>query len=495
MKKIGDIVKFILLILVPTTLVFYKIGQQLNLEKYFFVAKKTITQSTPLKKVLLPEILWLSTSGNKIINEKGETVVLRGVNIASINWGFEKWNPKAVNYAVKEWNSNVIRTRIYPDDFVKDKTEFFNQLEKQIVDPARRNGVYVVLHSFMSNSPDDLPEQKTIEMWQAVADFYKNDSLILYDLIPEPHNTTKEKLRQAYLNLIPKVRLKNPKSLIFVTGLGWGREINSYLENPIPFENIVYRSNPYNRAAEFEGLFGEIALKYPVFLTEFGADAYPEMSKQSVQDLLDYADNLGLSWTAWHFQSQGCPCLLSNWKTFEASDWGKLVYEALQKQPKPPIIDQLEEIKGNELVIYDDIFHHGFIEQGWEREVDLQNTQDSYKGSASIKIEFKKGFAGLGLHTYYLVSSAGYRALVFNINFSDNEPFDLIVQLDNSQEQKIGEVLIDGLKEYGKNTWLQISIPFEDFGLVNELISGLSIRDASGMPHGQIFIDEIRLVK
>ncbi len=495
MKKISDIFKFILLILIPASFFIYKIGQQLDLEKYLFLTRQKITQSTPLKKVLLPEVLWLSTSGNKIVNEKGEVVVLRGVNIASINWGFEKWNPKAVNYTVKQWNSNVIRTRIYPEDFVKNKTEFFNQLEKEIVDPARRNGVYVILHSFMSNSPDDLPEEKTIEMWEAVADYYKNDPVILYDLIPEPHNTTKEKLRQAYLNLIPKVRAKNPKSLIFVTGLGWGREINSYLENPIPFENIVYRSNPYNRAAEFEGLFGKIALKYPVFLTEFGADAYPEMSKQSVQDLLDYADQLGLGWTAWHFQSQGCPCLLSNWKTFEPSDWGRLIYDALQKQSKPPIISELEEIGGDELIIYDDKFHHGFIEQGWDREVDLQSQQNSYKGDSSIKIEFKKGFAGLGLHTYDLVSPVGYRGLVFNVNFIENEPFDLIVQLDDSQEQKIGEVLITDLKDYGKNTWLEVTIFFEEFGLINELISGLSIRDASGIAHTPIFIDEIRLIR
>jgi len=100
-------------------------------------------------------------------------------------------------------------------------------------------------------------------MWQAVAKRYKNEPIILYDLIPEPHDTAYEKVRTAYLELIPKIRQIHPKSLILVTGLGWGREINSYLKNPLPFENIVYRSNPYARTAEFAGLFGKIAYKFP----------------------------------------------------------------------------------------------------------------------------------------------------------------------------------------------------------------------------------------
>lgn len=499
-KKILSFGKFFLLILVPVLIIVYKLGgdvvKKLRLINIRYAIESKITSQIesklPIK--LTPKIEWLATKDNKIVNEKGETMILRGVNIASINWGFETWNPKAVNWAIKNWHVNVIRTRIYPQDFKKDETNFFVKLESEIVYPARKKGVYVILHSFTPNSIDDLPDSAMIAMWQAIAKHYKDDPIILYDLIPEPHNTTKEKVQAAYLNLIPKVREANPKSLIFVTGLGWGREINSYLSSPLPFNNIVYRSNAYNRSAEFEGLFGKIAVKYPVFIGEFGADGYPAMSRESVSDLLNYADKLGLGWTGWIFHSQGCPCLLADWKTFKPSAYGEIVYNALQKQPNLAVLYEAEEQEQAGTVIYDDIFHHGFVEQGWGREIDLQSQEKVWQGKNSLKIEFKQGQAGLGLHTYDLVDAKNLSWLQFYINFGLANSFSITVNLDNASEQTIGEVNIEKYIVPEKDNWRLVKIPLADFGLKDELISGMAVRNASGVPQQAIFIDEIKIL-
>ena len=55
----------------------------------------------------------------------------------------------------------------------------------------------------MTDSIDDLPDERVKQMWLALAQRYHDEPLILYDLIPEPHDTTKEKLKAAYLDLIP----------------------------------------------------------------------------------------------------------------------------------------------------------------------------------------------------------------------------------------------------------------------------------------------------
>ncbi|MFC1711841.1 cellulase family glycosylhydrolase [Patescibacteria group bacterium] len=441
-----------------------------------------------------PKMDWLSTSGNKIVNEKGEQVILRGVNLASTDWGFEKWNPKAASLAIKNWNARVLRIRVNPQEFTDDKTQFFRKIEKQIVSVARRNGIYIILHSFVQNSSTDLPDEENKLMWEAIARHYKDDPLILYDLIPEPHNTTKANLKAAYLGLIPRVRKENPRSLIFVTGLGWGREINSYLEDPMPFDNIVYRSNPYNRAAEFEGLFGKIALTYPVFLGEFGADGHPSMTKDSVADLIDYASKLGLGWTAWNFHSVGCPCLLDDYESFRPSQYGKIVQNALKQQPSSSFIPiSQDQDQPGLLIIYDDTFHHGFVEQGWDREIDLQSQELKHEGKYSLKIEFTKGFAGLGLHAYDLVNPTDYTYLEFYLNFDQNQAFDLKVSIDNAEEKSIGEVEVNNYIKPTESSWKQVIIPLTDFNLQDELISGLAIKDASGQPHNPIYIDNIRI--
>lgn len=488
-----DILKKVFLLL-PAVFLLVIVYYRYNLENKILSLVRT-TRVKPIRRIFYAPIDWLSVDGNKIIDEEGKAKILRGVNIGSINWGYDKWNPRATNYAIKKWNANIIRTRIYPNDFFADKQAFYQKMEEQVINPARKKGVYVILHSFMEESPDDLPDQKAIEMWGEVAKHYKNDPIILYDPIPEPHNTTKEKLRKAYTQVIEEIREVHPKSLILVTGLGWGREINSYLENPLPYKNIVYRSNPYNRAGEFEGLFGEVAKEYPVFLTEFGAGGYPPMSEESVEALLAYADKLGLGWTAWHFHSEGCPCLLKDYKTFEPSNWGSFVYEELQKQPQVVEIEDAKASNPSELVIYSDSFRHGFVEQGWDREIELQSTELVYQGENSIKLKYKKEYAGLGLHTYDLVDTKNFTNLQFFINFFENEPFDLMVNINDAKEQKIGEVKASDYQTLLDNNWIKVKIPLKDFELENELLSGMAIREASGASHSAIFIDEIKIIR
>ncbi len=242
----------------------------------------------------------------------------------------DEWNAKATTYAITNWKANVIRTRAYLDDYKRDKGEFFFKLEEQILGRARKLGVYVILNNYVPRNlkGNDLPDEEMIRMWEEIAKFYKDEPIILYDIIPEPHDTTNEKIINAYKEFIPRIRKIHPKSLIFVTGNNWGREINQYLHEPLPYNNIVYRSNPYNHFKEFPNLFGNIALQYPVFLGEFGENQ--DMNLEDVKALIAYAKELNIGWTAWNFSNIGCPCLLINSKTYEPSSYGEIVFKGLQ---------------------------------------------------------------------------------------------------------------------------------------------------------------------
>lgn len=301
----------------------------------FFLSKniiKTIdfsrTKLTP--KLEVKELTWLNTDGRFIVDEDGKKIILRGVNLASVDWGYEDWHSQAIKYLAKNWNINVIRIRVIQEDFEKNQEKFFQRLEEEFLIPARENGIYVIIHPRVRNSQTDLPDKGTMAMWKTIAQRYKDDPTVLYDLLAEPHNTNKQTTINAYHLLIKEVRAVHPRSLIFVTGLDWGREINSYLNKPMPYPNIVYRSNPYNKSQDFEKLFGKIAKVYPVFLGEFGAEGFPPMSKDDVKTLIEYAHQLQIGWTAWNFHSIGCPCLLSDYKTFKTSDYGEIVKKALQ---------------------------------------------------------------------------------------------------------------------------------------------------------------------
>ena len=201
-------------------------------------------------------------------------------------------------------------------------------------------------------------------MWLTVANRYKNDPHIIYDLIAEPRDISFTDLQSAYTSLIPKIRAIAPSSLIMVTGLDWGRDINAWLDSPLPYQNLVYRTNPYNTTSEFPGYFGRIALKYPVFLGEFGTDNQLSMAPQDVTNLLNYANTLHLGWAAWHFSSQGCPCLLSDEASFTPSSYGQIVKDALAGHTEPftlPVFDN----NPAHLPVYTDFLDSGFADYSW----------------------------------------------------------------------------------------------------------------------------------
>lgn len=389
-----QILLIILLVLSPVLyLGFKKFTPQINLLKFDLAQKK----------INYPPLSPLRTAGTQIIDSSDNPVVLRGVNLISTNWGddYRTWNPEAIKVAVKNWHANVIRTRIYQHEFELNPSQFFLELETQILSPARSNGAYIILHPWFGEN-DSLPDINGIKMWKAVARRYSNDPNIIFDLLAEPRDITFTELKDTYSTLIPEIRSIAPNSLIMVTGLDWGRDINSWLDSPLPYENIVYRTNPYNRTAEFPGYFGEIATKYPVFLGEFGTDNKLSMQEQDVSDLLGYADALNLGWTAWHFTASGCPCLLADEKAYAPTSYGQLVKDSLSGVKTGFTLPSFD-LDPTKLYVYSDFFESGFADYSWGLTNHYgKNIQAEFHNSAGIYLNTSRRISQTTFSTFHL---------------------------------------------------------------------------------------------
>jgi len=449
-----------------------------------FPAKENIeTSSFGPEEESLP---WLATKGRFIIYEKGQPVILRGVNLCCLSWGEETWFGKAIEEVAGSWKANVIRTRIYQDDYFKDPKGFFGQLEEMIINPAKKSKVYVILNPWIGKN-ESLPNEQTYRMWQEIARHYQDESAVIYDVLAEPHDVSRSAVWQANQKLIETIRAVNPKSLIMVTGIGWGREINSYLDNPLPYENIVYRTNPYNKAGEFEGIFGKIARFYPVFLGEFGADGYPPMSQESVQALLSLADRFSLSWTAWNFHDSGCPCLLANNINFSPSAYGQIVKNALARERTVREI-ALPSTTQN-LVIYADNLENAFVDLSWDANIDLQNEENVFGGQKAIRVAISKPYGAFYLSSYLFLETSSYQNLVFSLKASAG--VGLAAQLIDQNSQPLKEI---SLAELIKPDWQEIKIPLSALGAADQKINGLLIKDIQGTPV-TFWLDEIYLEK
>ena len=438
------------------------------------------------REVSYPQVSWLTTRDKAIINDKNEKLILRGINIASTTWGpeFEQWNPLAVTYAVDNWSVNVIRTRIHEYEYVDNPANFFFKLETQILDPARSRGVYVILHPWFGEN-QSLPDENGVKMWLAVAKRYQNDPHILYDIFAEPRDIDRGELINTYNSLIPQIRQVNPRSLIFVTGLDWGREINSFLDSPLPYDNLVYRTNPYNKTGEFEGLFGRIAEIYPVFIGEFGSDDKLTMTEESVQSLLGYADALEIGWTAWHFSDSGCPCLLSDNNLFTPTSYGQIVLDALRGKTGVYPLPQFD-LDPNKLYVYSDFFESGFSDYSWLSSIDLQNTSSVYTGSKSIQAKLAPA-GGIYFHTSRNISSTDYFSFDLAVNSSITN--NLTLRFRAPDDSLSSPIL---LSEYitGQDDWSTVRIPTSQIDIPQ--ISGFMLESAAPLKQSTVvYLDQI----
>lgn len=390
---------------------------QLNLLKYDY------RQS----KIAYPPVSSLHTTGTKILNSSNQPVILRGVNLISTNWGrnYPTWNPKAIDVATHDWHANVIRTRIYENEFSTNPSQFFLDLETQILAPARKNGLYVIIHPWFGDN-DSLPGSGGVKMWLAVAKRYQNDPHIIYDLFAEPHDLTFSDLQKTYTTLIPQVRAIAPNSLIMVTGLDWGRDINAWIASPLPYPNLVYRSNPYNKTGEFESYFGRIAEKYPVFLGEFGTEDKLSMTLPDVQNLLGYANDLGIGWTAWHFTATGCPCLLSDEASFTPSASGSLVKNALTGTIYPYPLPHFDP-DPTRLYVYSNFLESGFADYSWG----ITN-----KFGSILTTNFHNS-SGLYLNTSRRIIPSDYSSFHFTVQTNNSNLFTLRFKSFDNQLSRI----------------------------------------------------------
>ncbi len=412
-----QILLIILVVFSPLLYIGYqRFTPELNLLKFDFNRRQNPTPISPLH-----------TTGLNILNSENKPVVLRGINLISTNWGdkYKTWNPEAISVASRDWHANVVRTRLYQHEFEASPANFFLTLEEQIIGPARKNGMYVILHPWFTDNKS-LPDKHGMAMWLAVAKRYGNDPHIIFDLLAEPRDVTFDELRTTYLSLIPQIRAAAPDTLIMVTGLDWGRDINAWLDSPLEFKNIVYRTNPYNRTAEFPGYFGKIALKYPVLLGEFGTEDKLSMSLVDVKNILNYASALNLGWTAWHFTDSGCPCLLSEESSFKPSEYGDLVKSSLSGAKQPFTLPTFND-DPTRLYVYSDFLESGFADYSWG----ITNQM-----GVTIKTTFHKS-SGLFLNTSRRIDPKVYTSFHFKFDSAHPESLTLRFKSHDSQLSQV----------------------------------------------------------
>jgi len=325
----------------------------------------------------------LKVVGTKVVNNKGEPVLLRGVNAAGLEWTSDGQGHilKTVDIAIKDWHADVIRLPLSQDRWFgkapeqTDGGKSYRALVQQAVDTCATQRCYIILDLHWSDcgqwganiGQHSLPDSNSIAFWQDLAPVYANHPAVLFDLYNEPHDVSwnvwldggpitdtpngrrtgppKQFQAVGMQQLFNAVRATGAKNVVIVGGLDWaydfsgilaGRQITDPNGNGVIYANHCY-DNKHDSVDTWIRNMEQASAKLPVMVTEFGGNSGPSHEVPSDNWLLHVMralDEHHWSWTAWDLHTSARPNLISDWDYTPTPGFGVYVKKALAGSTK-----------------------------------------------------------------------------------------------------------------------------------------------------------------
>jgi endoglucanase len=264
-------------------------------------------KSPPIPAESQAPLKWLHTESASIIDEDGNAKILLGVNRSGLEYDKKgnKINEEEIRFICQEWKAQIIRIPFNEEWILQDPK--YNRFLDRVIGWINRCGAYVLLDLQWQDVKvkiPKIPDEKAAGMWALLADRYRDNPGVLYDIHNETHDTTWSAWRGRASEIITAIRQKHPRSLIFVSGLDWAYDLRGWAESPLPFPNIVYSTHPYPFKGEpwaWDKYFGDFREKFPIFAGEFGGG---EKDLDWGAKLIDYFNAKRIGWTAWSWVDQ-----------------------------------------------------------------------------------------------------------------------------------------------------------------------------------------------
>ena len=305
----------------------------------------------------------ISVDGSRFVNESGETVIFRGVSAADPfaleekgEWGEEYFE------AIASWNANVVRIPVHPVWWREKGAEEFLKMLDDAVRWSAELGMYVIIdwHSIgnpltdVYHRPIYLTDRgETFRFWYAVAERYKgNPTVLAYELWNEPTSRGGRMGRltwpeyKAYMEeLIYMIFQIDETAIPLIAGFNWGYDLTNVREDPIDFEGVGYVAHPYPQKRDqpwepkWQEDWGFVAENYPMICTEFGfmaADGpgahVPVIADEEYGEaIISFFEERGISWTAWVFDAEWSPQLISDWNDYTPTRQGRFFKQKMEK--------------------------------------------------------------------------------------------------------------------------------------------------------------------
>lgn len=319
----------------------------------------------------------LSVQGTQFVDAAGHAVTLVGATRQSLEYlchGDGHFAP-ADFQAMRSWGMNAVRITLSSEFWsaAGGGCADYHQTIATAVGNAEAAGLYVIL-TLQWDAPYDTAHDRTyggvqcpmpddgkdVGMWRDMAQIYRNDQRVLFDVFSEPHDvgwdtwlnggtitnaacyiiSQKDSIEPGSYHaigmrdLVAAIRAISPQSIILLSGINWGYDLSSVGQGyAVTGSNIVYSTHPFDYAskepANWPHDFGAVAQTYPVIAAEFGSYT---CGTGYLVAAITYFKAHHISWLAWAWNVGGCsgPSLLADWSGAPAGAYGAYIRQQAQ---------------------------------------------------------------------------------------------------------------------------------------------------------------------
>ena len=298
---------------------------------------------------------WLKVKGRWIVDEDGNSVLLRGADYMGMEFGWF-YHSEEDFFRMKSWGFNVVRLPI-AWSYIEPREGYYDDNYLAILDRViswcRKYGLYIILDMHQWNwapkfdgngLPDWAVEQysdqdqakvgffrnETIQdqffnMWRYVANRYKNESTIFaYDIFNEPNvdyrlmskESFLERLYNFYQSAVDHIREVDIRHAVMIEP-PWGGGITDWsmiYDTNLVLSTHLYTEGTWDGATGYDGNSSELEADFlvgynfsliwnlPLVIGEFGVGSAATKAHEWTRDFMNIFDKYMVSacwWSYW----------------------------------------------------------------------------------------------------------------------------------------------------------------------------------------------------
>lgn len=260
----------------------------------------------------------LHVEDGALVDNTGKAVQLTGISSHGLSWFPEYVTADSIKSLRDNWGINVIRLAMYTSDYNgycvggQDIKDTLKDNIDEAVQAATDNDMYVIIdwHILNDANPNEY-KAEAIQFFGEMVRKYEDNENVIYEICNEPNGDTTWEDIKAYANeVIPVIRNVNKDALILVGTPKWSSDLDSVLDDPLEFDNIMYTYHFYagsHKSSARNALTNALEEGLPVFISEYGfvsADGDGAVDTKEAAKWQEVIDEYQLSSCIWNLSNK-----------------------------------------------------------------------------------------------------------------------------------------------------------------------------------------------